>query len=82
MERTSGHKAGSRMLLQGRLETNALMDCHMHAEPHVPDRSLCLSSDLSLGQIDRLVLGTSQIALETIIKYSDSQTDSQTPNHI
>ena len=67
------------MLLQGRLETKPLMDCHMHAEPYVPDRSLCFSSDLGLGHIDRLILGTSQSVLETIMLLkNDSQTDSQT----
>ncbi|DBA98269.1 TPA: hypothetical protein ACH3X1_001191 [Trebouxia sp. C0004] len=44
------------MLLQGCLDTKFLMDYHTHAEPHVPGRSLCLSSDLSLGEMDRLVL--------------------------
>lgn len=83
MEQNSGSKTGSRLLLQGRIENKPLMDHHMHAASHVPDRSLCLSSDLRLGQIDRLVLGTPQLVMETfLLLVNDSQTDSQTPHHM
>ena len=75
MKQKFGPKTGSRMLLQDHLETTSCLDCHMHAEPYVPDRSLCLSSDLSLGETDRLVVGMSQIGMHAIIKYHDRQSD-------
>ncbi len=79
MEHKSVSRTGSRTLLQGRLETKPLLDCHKHVAPHVPDRSLCSSSDLGLGQIDKLVLGTRPIVLETkFLLSNDSQADSQT----